>query len=99
MEQSVYRVHWLASKETSQRWQEEFDITTREMEWTSRFFIGKAGQWAANRDRLLTDGHKPTSGVICYAERQRSMWNDFAAHAQQRYQEVNKSYEYIQSSL
>jgi hypothetical protein len=99
MEQSVYRVHWLASKEKCQRWQEEFDITSKEMEWTSRFFLGKAGHWAAHRDRLLTDGHEPTSGVICYAERQRSMWNDFAAHAQQRYQKINKRYEYIQSSL
>lgn len=88
----------MAALEKSNRWKEELDIATKEMEWSTRFFLGKAQHWADLGSRLVSEGHDAASGVICYAERQRSMWGDFAAHAQKRYQEVNTGYLYLQSS-
>lgn len=92
----VYRVHWLAARERCQRWEEELAITTHKMEWTTRYFLAKAKQWTLLRDRVTAGGNMDhRSGQVCYAERQRSMWCDFAAHAQSRYQIVNPSFVYI----
>lgn len=62
------------------------------MEWTTRFFLFKARSWSLLRDKLLAAGVERTTGHICYAERQRSMWQDFAAHAQARFQAINPKY-------
>ena len=89
----VYRVHWLAARERCKRWEEELAITTHEMEWTTRYFLAKANQWTLLRDRALAGGDMDhRSGHVCYAERQRSMWCDFAVHAQSRYKIVNPGF-------
>ena len=66
------------------------------MEWTTRYFLAKANQWKLLRDRVLAGGDmNRQSGHVCYAERQLSMWCDFAVHAQSRYQIVNPGFVYI----
>ena len=91
----VYRVHWLASREQCQRWEEELAIMTHEMEWTTHFFLAKAKQWTLLRNQALACGKLRESGQVCYAEKQRAMWCDFAAHAQTRYQVLNAAFVYI----
>jgi hypothetical protein len=94
--QVVYRVHWLAARARFHRWEEELNIATHEMEWTTRYFLARATQWAALRDQVIAGGLLDrSSGHVCYAERQRNMWCDFAADAQARYQAINPDFNYI----
>ena len=88
----------MAALEKSQRWKEELEIAKKEMEWSTRYFLRRAQQWAERSSRLVSEGHGSDSGVVCYAARQRSMWSDFAAHAQKRYQEVNPDYLYLNNT-
>jgi hypothetical protein len=89
----VYRVHWLTARAKYMHWKEQLEITTSEMEWTTRFFLSKATYWSSLRDQLLNTGMHPAARHICYTERKCSMWWDFAAHAQAKFQAVNHSYE------
>jgi hypothetical protein len=66
------------------------------MEWTTQYFLAKATQWTLLRNRVLAgENMDHRSGHVCYAERQHSMWCDFAMHAQARYRIVNPDFVYI----
>ena len=94
---SVYRVHWLVAKAQYDRWTEEVQITSSEMEWTTRYFLTQSLKWSTRRDQQMAEGMNVSAGHVCYADRQACMWSSFAMHAQNRYQAVSASYQYISS--
>lgn len=65
-------MHWLRAKAQRDRSAEEVMLVTREMEWIVRF-KHRARKWddlIRETDTIRRPGH------VCYAHRQKAMWND-----------------------
>jgi len=58
------------------------------MEWTVRWYVNKAEEWASRRNALenLTPGHR------AYAEKQISMWNEIGWVAEIMFSNANSSH-------
>lgn len=82
MKFTVYRVHWLRSKASRDRWKEELDLLPHEMEWVIYFFRHKSAEWK----ELGLSAKIP--GKVCYAARQAAMWAEFDARATATFQQV-----------
>ena len=84
---SVYRVNWLKAKSRAERWQEEHELLTSEMEWVLRFFDFKedeAKAWA-----LITGKDSP--GHTAYARKKGEMWRLLAVHAEKMFSTTKQS--------
>lgn len=46
----VYRVHWLKAKARRDRWKEEFQLISSEMDWTVLYYQYQASQWQRRAD-------------------------------------------------
>lgn len=74
---AVYRVNWLRAKARYTRWQEEENLVSHEMQWTINWFKHQEVTWQKRMDSLQQSG-QATSGLHCYAEKQRHLWSEFA---------------------
>lgn len=89
---SVHRVNWLRARARYHRWREEFNITSHEMEWVTRYFLHQMGRWAAWKELALTEGK---NGHVCYAEGQMDIWMRLAEDANKRFSVTNHHYQAI----
>lgn len=80
----VYRVNWLRAKARKERWEEEMELVSREMDWTVNSFeyCGKA--WKKRAD--MAEG----AGKVAYAWKQWSMWQGWARTAKDTFGELKK---------
>lgn len=85
----VHRVNWLRARARYHRWREEFNITSHEMEWVTRFFMHQMKKWTMWKD-LATTGGK--NGHVCYAEAQIDIWKRLGEDADKRFAEANIQY-------
>ena len=85
----VHRVHWLRARARFHRWREEFNITSHEMEWVTRFFMHQMKKWTTWRDWAVTGGK---IGHVCYAEAQIDIWKRLGEDANKRFAEANSQY-------
>jgi hypothetical protein len=86
----VQRVHWLRARAQKNRWQEELILVGYEMEWTTRYFLHRAGNWKA----MLVQEDLPV-GPKAYAARQAAQWEDLAFDAEQAFRIVNRKYIHV----
>ena len=68
---TVYRVNWLRARARAQRWSEERDIITKEMEWVIGTFKYMEGVWKVRAGKMGDE--KP--GHRAYAARETDRWN------------------------
>jgi hypothetical protein len=83
----VQRVHWIRARAQKNRWEEELLLVKYEMEWTTRSFLHKAGEWQESFEEPNID-----PGPRAYAARQSSQWRRMASDADRLYQLVNSEY-------
>lgn len=76
---SVYRVNWLRARENFQRAEEEVMLVWHEMDWTIRYFRYQAKRWSSWQVDCQTLGH------ASYACRMETMWERFAARAEEAF--------------
>lgn len=76
----VYRVNWLKAKARYDRWSEELKLVQHEMCWTVWWFQKQESEWRARADESIKNGHR------AYAEKQASMWAEFAAEGMKSFQ-------------
>ena len=88
----VHRVNWLRARGRYHRWREEFNITSHEMEWVTRFFMHQMKKWTMWKDLAVT-GAK--NGHVCYAEGQIDIWKRLAEDANTRFAEANSQYKQL----
>ncbi|KAG1828201.1 hypothetical protein EV424DRAFT_1344918 [Suillus variegatus] len=75
-----YRVNWLKAKARYDRWSEELKLVQHEMCWTVWWFQKQESEWRARADESIKNGHR------AYAEKQASMWAEFAAEGMKSFQ-------------
>ena len=85
----VQRVHWLRARAQKNRWQEELTLVGYEMEWTTRYFLHKAGMW---QEQL---GDQTLPGPKAYAARQSAQWGNLASDAERAFRNVNREYKKV----
>ena len=83
----VQRVHWMRARAQNNRWEEELLLVKYEMDWTTRSFLYKAGEW---QDRFEEPNVDP--GPKAYAARQSSQWRRIACDADQLFKSANADY-------
>jgi hypothetical protein len=71
----VYRVNWLRAKARKERWEEEIELVTSEMDWTINCFQHHEGIWKGRAEEGKSPGH------IAYAWKQSSVWGEWAKTA------------------
>ncbi|KAG2111729.1 uncharacterized protein F5147DRAFT_651355 [Suillus discolor] len=79
--QKIYRVNWLKAKARYDRWSEELKLVQHEMCWTVQWFQNQESEWRARADESIKNGHR------AYAEKQASMWAEFAAEGIKSFEE------------
>jgi hypothetical protein len=79
----VQRVHWLRARALNNRWKEELTLVGYEMEWTTRYFLYRAGKWQVQC---------PEAGPSAYAARQAAQWGGLASEADRAFGVVNREY-------
>jgi len=72
---SVYRVNWLRAKARKERWEEEFELVKKEMEWTVNCFRYKERTWKEIAESEGQEGHR------AYGWKQSSIWRRQASLA------------------
>ena len=85
----VHRINWLRARARFHRWREEFNLLSHEMEWVTRYFLYQMNKWSTWQ-KMAADQAKP--GHVCYAERQKDLWNMLAIDADTRFQLSNYYY-------
>ena len=88
----VHWVNWLRARGRYHHWREEFNITSYEMEWVTRFFMHQMKKWTMWKDLAVT-GMK--NGHVCYAEGQIDIWKRLAEDANTRFVEANSQYKQL----
>ena len=88
----VHRVNWLRARGRYHRWREEFNITSHEMEWVTRFFMHQIKKWTMWKEVAVTGGK---NGHVCYAEAQIDIWRRLAEDANERFAEANSQYKQL----
>lgn len=80
----VYRVNWLRARARAQRWSEEREIVTKEMEWAIRTFRYMGGVWEIRAEKMGKEkpGHK------AYAARETDRWKRWAGVAKTEFARV-----------
>ncbi|KAG2348628.1 hypothetical protein BDR05DRAFT_874506 [Suillus weaverae] len=68
-----YWVNWLKAKAWYDHWSEELKLVQHEMCWIVWWFQNQELKWRARADESIKNGHR------AYAEKQASMWAEFAA--------------------
>jgi hypothetical protein len=76
---SVYRVNWLRAKARKERWEEEMQLVTSEMDWTVRCFQHHGGIWKQRAEKAEYPGHE------AYAWKQGSTWDEWAKTAEEAF--------------
>ena len=88
----VHRVNWLRARGRYHRWREEFNITSHEMEWVTRFFMHQMKKWTMWKDSAITGGK---NGHVCYAEAHIDIWKRLAEDANKRFADANSQYKQL----
>ena len=83
----VQHVHWLRARAQKNRWEEELLLVKYEMQWATRYFLHKAGQW---QDRFLIPD--ADAGPKAYAARQSSQWKYLASEVDAMFRSANSEY-------
>jgi len=86
----VQRVHWLRARAQKNRWQEELTLVGYEMEWTTRYFLYRAGKWQTQFGK-----ENQQAGTKAYAARQAAQWGDLASDADRAFRVVNREYKKV----
>lgn len=85
----VYRVHWFKAKARQDRWAEERNLLSDEMDWVLAYFRYQARKWEDRRTAIskpspndMDIGEPEMSlgaqrGHYCYAFKQEDMWLGF----------------------
>lgn len=73
----VFRVHWLRAKCQAERANEELTLVRKEMGWVPLYFRHEANSWT----QWLIDNPNGSTGRICYAKKQKSLWTELARSA------------------
>jgi hypothetical protein len=60
------------------------------MEWTTRYFLYRAGKWQA-----LFEIKDQQSGPKAYAARQAAQWGELASDADRAFRVVNREYKKV----
>jgi len=68
-------VNWLRAKARKERWEEEFELVKKEMEWTVNCFRHKEKTWKEIAEGAGEEGHR------AYGWKQSSMWGRQASLA------------------
>ena len=105
---TVYRVHWLKAKARRDRWTEEFNLLSSEMDWTVSYYQYQASCWQQRADVIRqgddicpddNSDDRSKRGKICYAMKQKRMWNTMAERAvivfEQSKRKVGLTWKYI----
>ena len=71
----VHRVNWLCAKARKERWEEEIELVTSEMDWTVHCFQHHEGVWKQRAENAKRPGE------IAYAWKQSSTWEQWARRA------------------
>jgi hypothetical protein len=72
----VYRVSWLQAKARKERWEEELELVTNEMDWTVNCFGYNQMVWKQRAEEAKGPGHR------AYAWKQSSTWAGWAKTAE-----------------
>ena len=88
----VHRVNWLRARARFHRWREEFNITSHEMEWVTRYFMHQMKKWSAWSDVAAAGGKR---GHVCYAEAQIDIWKRLGEDADHRFAAANSQYKQL----
>jgi hypothetical protein len=88
-ENSVYRVEWLRARAAYNRWTEELLITRYEMQWTTKYYMHMAVTWGRRRDMA---GAPQGSGLVAYAEKQITLWNELGRVAEAIFHKTDSKY-------
>ena len=94
----VHRVHWLRARASQQRWAEEFEITKKEMQWTTLFYMHMAKTWKTRQDiwDVPSDAENViTCGHCSYAKCQIAMWNEFGRMSEAKFRTCIPMYPHI----
>ena len=75
----VYRVNWLRAKARKERWEEEMELVTSEMDWTTNCFQHHEELWKQRAEKTTSPGHK------AYAWKQGSTWETWAKRAEETF--------------
>lgn len=82
-------MHWIRARGQKDRWREEFVLTTYEMEWTVRYFLGQLDLWISrNRDAKING----LDGAAAYASRKMLMWMTMAHDAEAKFISINPNH-------
>ena len=81
----VYHIHWLRVKSTRDRWMEEVEILTNEVEWTRNLFRHRANFWEGLETKSWLIGD---CGVACYSARQYDLYCKLAGMYQWQHEPV-----------
>ena len=82
----VYRVNWLRAKCRKDRWAEELELATSELEWTKLYHHNRAQKW---RERSLL-AQDELVGLRFYALRQAKTWELLESQAQNALNSIAK---------
>ena len=85
----VHQVNWLYARARYHRWREEFNITSHEMEWVTRYFVHQMRKWSAWSDLAAAGGK---TGHVCYAEAQIDIWKRLGEDVDKQFAEENSQY-------
>src|SRR6201999_682048 len=84
---AVKRIHWLRARAQKLRWQEELLLVTYEMQWVVRYFMHQSRMW--NERARVSAGAGRHPGVIAYAYRHQSIWDQRTHRADQTFRDMN----------
>ncbi|KAF9552131.1 hypothetical protein CPC08DRAFT_647294, partial [Agrocybe pediades] len=90
LDENVKRVHWLRARAQADRWREECQLLTYEMQWTVRSFVQKSKLWLVLKN--AHNGSAPSPGTRAYADRQSRTWHAMAVLSDRDFRTINKNY-------
>ena len=91
-------MHWLRARASQQRWAKEFEITKKEMQWTTLFYMHMAKTWKTRQDiwDVPSDAENVITRRHCsYAKRQIAMWNEFGRMSEAEFHTCIPMYPHI----